>query len=94
MKTEKADTLHLNFFSLKYSQFLSKQTFPSKGNVINFGFENRTVLHNSWPTVLPRGLRAAKKVTKSSMRSFDAGFSQKESCEEYKGMTSQDFGAL
>lgn len=76
MKVAKADSLYLYFFSLKYSQFLSKQTFPLTGNVINFNFEDGTVVHNPWLTTLPRTIRAAEKGTKSSMSSFDAGFSQ------------------
>lgn len=59
MKVAKADSLYLYFFSLKYSQFLSKQTFPLTGNVINFNFEDGTVVHNPWLTTLPRTIRAA-----------------------------------
>lgn len=56
--------------------FLSKETFPLTGNVINFNFEDGTVVHKPWLTILLRAVRAAEKGTKSSMSSFDVGFSQ------------------
>lgn len=76
MKVEMRDSLQYNFFLLKHSQFLSKQTFPLQGNVINFNFEDGTVVHNAWLTCILRAIGVTEKVTKSSLRSFDAEFSQ------------------
>lgn len=53
MTVEKADSLYLKFFSLKYSEFLSRQIFPLKGKVIISNLEDGTVVHNPWLTVFP-----------------------------------------
>lgn len=46
MTVEMADSLYLKFFSLKYSEFLSRQIFPLKGKVIISNLEDGTVVHN------------------------------------------------
>lgn len=66
--------LIFKIFSLKYSEFLSRQIFPLKGKVIISNLEDGTMVHNPWLTFSRQ--RAAVEVTKNSMQFFDVEFSQ------------------